>query len=80
MTAHVFSQVANYIWPSAKYTYSATNGAFGGITTMWNLDKVVDVDISFSTHFVVTNFTTHSSNWTTFNFYAPNAHNGGLAI
>ena len=69
---HNFDWVVGHILQVAKYTYTKTLGASRGIATMWNPDKLNEVELHYYPHFLVVAFFNTIIFCILFNFYGPN--------
>ena len=76
MSSSSFDKIANYIWPGAGYIHRSSDGASGGIATMWNLKTMKGYEIRKEKNFVITHFQCNRHNWNMINIYAPNSRVG----
>ena len=76
MSSSSFDKIANYIWPGAGYIHRGSDGASGGIATMWNLNSMKGYEIWREKNFVIIHFQSSSHSWNLINIYAPNSRLG----
>ena len=62
MSSSSFDKIANYIWPGAGYIHRSSDGASGGIATMWNLKSMKGHEICKEKIFFITHFKLNSQN------------------
>ena len=76
MSSSNFDKIAGYIWPGAGYLHRDSDGASGGIATMWNLNSMKGYEIWKEKNFIITHFQMNSHCWKLINIYAPNSRLG----